>query len=331
LNILSGLYGRVVEGSRARYAHHPERRRNLRSPVICVGNLTVGGSGKTPVVATLARLLQAAGRRPAVLTRGYKRQSSDDGAVVVSDGVRVLVPTRASGDEAQMLGRTLHGIPVLVCADRHLAGRLAEEKFSADVALLDDGFQHWQLARDVDLLLVSPADLTETLLPFGRLREPLTAARAADALLVPGDAEEVARVAEVLGHPRVFQVVVHYERAVHVGSSNRAVGAPRAAVAMAAIARPQRFFDGAAVAGWDVRRTLSYRDHHWFSAADVKKAVAAASGSGAEVILTTEKDAVRLEGLVGDANPLWAFLPIRVSIEPADRFRDWLLSRVAGR
>src|SRR5687768_14277849 len=162
---------------RAWYARHPEARRRLSSPVISVGNLAVGGSGKTPVVAMLARWLVSRGERPAILTRGYGRRHAADGVLVVSDRDRVIEPVARSGDEPQMLARALAGVPVLVSSNRYLAGRLAEGRFDCTVHLLDDGFQHFALERDVDLLLVSRDDLDDTVLPGGRLREPLEAAR----------------------------------------------------------------------------------------------------------------------------------------------------------
>ena len=167
MSLLSGAYGRAARLRRAWYGGRPRRIRQLAQPVISVGNLTVGGSGKTPVVAALARLLIAVGERPAILTRGYGRRRGADGVVVVSSGHEVLVPTLQSGDEPQMLARALPGVPVLVSGDRHLAGRLAERTFGCTVHLLDDGFQHVQLARDVDLLVISTADLDERLLPWG--------------------------------------------------------------------------------------------------------------------------------------------------------------------
>ena len=119
--------------------------------------------------------------------------------LVVSDGRRVFEPVERSGDEPQLLARTLPGVPVLVCPDRHLAGVLAERRFGATVILLDDGFQHLELERDLDLLMVRPEDLREELLPHGRLREPLGAASAAHAIIVPGSVDETALVAATMG------------------------------------------------------------------------------------------------------------------------------------
>jgi tetraacyldisaccharide 4'-kinase len=189
LNPFGAVYGRVADLRRQWYARHPERRRTLGVPVISVGNLVVGGSGKTPVTAALAQLLLNSGERPAILSRGYRRRTRPDDVVVVSDGVSVLTSVRESGDEPQMLARSLHGIPVVVCARRYRAGELAVSRFGSTVLVLDDGFQHLELARDADLLIVSPDDLHEQVLPGGSLREPLDAGRTADAVLVPSAAE----------------------------------------------------------------------------------------------------------------------------------------------
>ena len=335
MNILSGLYGRVMELSRATY-ERPGRQRQLSVPVISVGNVAAGGSGKTPIVAALARLLRDSGRRPAILSRGYARRVSADGVVVVSDGASVLQPVQASGDEPQMLARALPGVRVLVCADRHLAGRLAEDRLGADVCILDDGFQHWQLARDVDLVLVGAADVSDRLLPAGRLREPVASARRADAVLAPE--EEVAVVAGALNGVLPAQTLFQVRRMYPAARLLRPFGAPatfsavqggnRTAVAVAGIARPERFYAAAEAQGWDLREKLAFRDHHWFSAGDVARVETAADAAGAATILTTEKDAVRLESLV--TSERWAYLPMEVAIEPADAFRDWLLSRIRG-
>src|SRR4029079_6398281 len=184
LNPLSSVYGAAATLRRRWYARDAGRRRRLGRPVISVGNLRVGGSGKTPVVAYLARLLLEWGEQPVVLTRGYARKIPRDGVTVGSDRSSVLADLSTAGDEPLMLARALAGVPVLVSADRYLSGVLSERRFDDSVHLLDDGFQHLELERDVDLLLLSEEDLTDRPLPGGRLRERLEAARHADAALV---------------------------------------------------------------------------------------------------------------------------------------------------
>ena len=308
---------------RAWYEKRPDARRRLGRPVISIGNLVVGGSGKTPLVATVVRMLCDRGERPSVLSRGYGRRHPVDGVLVVSDGRQVLASVERSGDEPQMLARTLPGVPVLVSPDRYLAGQLAERQFGCTVHVLDDGFQHVQLARDLDLLLVSRADLDEHVLPAGRLREPLSAARAADALIVTGTDEDAASVAGTIGHHTVFRAVASHG-AVRPLDASRPLAAGRRVVAVAAIARPQRFFDALRAAGFDVTRELVFRDHHWFTQRDLASIEGAATDTKADLIVTTDKDAVRLETVRG----AWAVLPIEVLIQPAARFSDWLVDRL---
>jgi tetraacyldisaccharide 4'-kinase len=358
LSVLTTAYSGVARARRSWYTRRPHLRRNLGHPVVSVGNLVVGGSGKTPVVAAISRLLVGAGHRPAVLSRGYGRRRPGRGVVVVSDGARVLEPVERSGDEPQMLARMLPGVPVLVAGDRYMAGRLAESRLGATVLILDDGFQHVQLARDVDLLLVSPGDLGERVIPSGRLREPLDAAGAADALLVPGSPDDAVRVAAALGVDIAFALEARFgpvrpldagtlvpwnrdeldrSRSAAPGSQGATTGSigrgpasltpefTRAArvVAVAGIARPERFFDALARQGLEVARAMPFRDHHWFSAGDLARIDALAGELGAALVVTTEKDAVRIGARAG-----WAALPMDVAIEPAAAFRSWLEGRL---
>jgi tetraacyldisaccharide 4'-kinase len=330
LSALEALYGRMARLRRAWYTNRPHRRRQLQRPVVSVGNLVVGGSGKTPVVAALARMLLDMGERPAVLSRGYGRRRSADGVVVVSDGSRVLEPVESSGDEPHMLARALRGVPVLVSPDRYLAGRLAEKHFGCTVLLLDDGYQHVQLDRDLDLLLVAPGDLAERVLPWGPLREPLDAAHGADALLVPASLEEAGRVATALGVRRVFGVTIQYDppRPLDPRGETPSSIAGRRLVAVAAIARPRRFFDAVRARGGDLVHELEFPDHHWFTAADVERASRVARDAHAEFIVTTEKDAVRLDGIGSDVP--WVALPMSVVIEPRALFEEWLRGRLTA-
>ena len=315
---LSGLYGRVTRARRRWYDARPERRRRLDVPVISVGNLVSGGSGKTPVVAAIARLLQAHGERPAILSRGYGRKEHPAGVLVVSDGQHANEPVWRTGDEPLMLARALPGVSVLVCPDRYTAGRVAVGALGATVCLLDDGFQHIQLARDIDLLLVSMDDLVEPLLPFGHLREPVDAGQLADAVLVPGSHENVWRVAGAIGLEVAFQTVPRY-RLDGVAPGTRVV-------AVAGIARPHRFIESLRTFPCEIVAERLFRDHHWYTAQDLGAIRAVAVERGASMVVTTAKDAVRLSadtlGL-----PI-AVLDLEVSIEPAPVFENWLLSHL---
>jgi tetraacyldisaccharide 4'-kinase len=323
------MYGRAARFRRAWYGRHPDRVRRLAQPVVSVGNLVVGGSGKTPVVAAIARLLLAVGERPVILSRGYGRRRRADGVVVVSDGRCPQVPAEQSGDEPQMLARTLTGVPVLVSPDRYLAGCLAERRFGCTVHILDDGFQHLQLARDVNLLVMSRRDIDESVLPAGRLREPLDAARAADALLVTGEEHEAEIMASSIGVTPAFRVLARQgEPRFLLDGHARSTG--RRVVAVAGIARPSRFFDALRADGWDVAREMVFRDHHWFSHRELAAIGRAAADERADLIVTTEKDAARLgaQDVAGSSIP-WAAVPLQISIEPAS-FLPWLQKKMGS-
>jgi len=327
---MSAAYAAAAAWRRSWYARDPSRRKRLARPVISVGNLRVGGSGKTPMVAYLARLLVERGERPAVLTRGYARRVVRDGVTVVSDGRTIRAGLDEAGDEPLMLARSLPGVAVLVGADRHLSGTLAERRLGATVHLLDDGFQHLALARDVDLLLVGEEDLNERALPGGRLREAIAAASVADAALVTAGYDTAAeRIGRALSVPTVFRVTRAIGAPRMVAEPRDSVVVPPASRVFIAtgIARPDRFIADAVAVGWDVKGTLTFRDHHPFDTRDVKRIAAAAKAVAASIVLTTEKDAVRFGVLpLGDL-PI-ASVPLITAIEPSDRFADWLFQRV---
>jgi tetraacyldisaccharide 4'-kinase len=301
-------------------------------PVISVGNLAMGGRGKTPVVAHLARLLVEAGERPGILSRGYKRNRPEDGVVVVSDGARLWADLDRAGDEPLLLARLVPGAAVLVCRSRAIGAAHAERAFGVTVHLLDDGFQHRQLARDLDIVIVSPADLAGRRLPFGRLRSPVRAIGRADAVIVDGASAE-ATASALAPYLRPGRTPVFTLR--------RTLGAPRLleprdvaidpavpVVAAAGIAGPERFGAALAQAGWSVARLLRFADHHAYSRRDLARIAAALRETGAQLVLTTEKDAMRLLPL----RPLpmaVAAVPLTVAIEPEYRFHEWLLQRLA--
>lgn len=307
--------------------------KRLARPVVSVGNLRVGGSGKTPMAAHLARLLAAAGEVPAILSRGYGRTDAEPGVTVVSDGLRLRADLARAGDEPLLLARQLPGVRVLVCEDRYLAGKVAERHLGATVHILDDGFQHFQLARDVDLLIVDLGDVNRPrTLPGGRLREPLSAARAADALLVTGaeGPEGVAAVAERLGVERGFAMLREVEPPVEETLAGPRPLEPGARViVVSGIAQPDRFLTEARESTVEVAGHLAFGDHHSYSMADIDRVASVAASVGAAVVLTTEKDYVRLLPL----RP-WPFRvavrPMSVHIEPAEPFTTWLLSRCRG-
>jgi tetraacyldisaccharide 4'-kinase len=318
--VLSTLYAAVARRRREYYAARPHLRRRLRRPVISVGNLAVGGRGKTPLVAALARILMDAGERPSILSRGYARRRSEDGVVVVRDPEGMRADVDRAGDEPFMLARQLPGTTVLSSADRYLAGRVAERHFDATVHLLDDGFQHLQLDRDIDLVIVGPDDVERPVtLPAGRLREPLDALIAADAILTTDDRVNVDAAGAEIPTFRLRRQIGDLQ------------GAERSAplFAIAGIAGPQRFFDDVRAAGYDVRGTAAFRDHHPYTPRDVDRIADAARACGAAAIVTTEKDYVRLLRFRPFAMPV-AFVALTMEPDPLHDFRRWLAASLAA-
>lgn len=312
--MFSATYAAIVRRRRERYAARPDLRRRLRRPVISVGNLAVGGRGKTPMAATLARLLLAMGERPAILSRGYGRRVAPDGVVVVRDPDGIRADLDRAGDEPLMLARQLPGASVLASPDRYLAGRLAEHHLGATVHILDDGFQHLALDRDIDIVMVAREDVARPLtLPSGRLREPLDVLIAADAIIALDDDVEI----------RDNQAGIPVFRARRDMAAPAGIDASQPVFAAAGIAHPERFFGAISVAGWTLAGTRAYRDHHRYSARDVAGLCADALATGAAAILTTEKDYVRLRPFRPFPLPIgWA--PFTMEPHPLAEFRRWL-------
>ncbi|MEW5981512.1 MAG: tetraacyldisaccharide 4'-kinase [Acidobacteriota bacterium] len=330
--MLSALYAELARARRDRF-QRPGCRRRLRRPVVSVGNLSVGGRGKTPVVAHVAAVLSGMGERPAILSRGYGRRDRADGVVVVHDGTTIRAGLDQAGDEPLMLARRSDKTPVLVCPNRYLAGRLAELHLGATVHVLDDGFQHLPLERSVDLLIVSHADLDDPrTLPAGRLREPLAAAAQADAVLTEaGGPEGAEKVAARLGVARAFEMARHLQLPRRWDALPE--GAPlepgTRLLAVAGIARPERFFADLQELGLDIAGTVAFRDHHAFGADDIVAIVERARVNRASAIVTTEKDLMRLLPHRPFSMPV-AWVPLSVTLEPAGRFQAWLAERLAA-
>ena len=305
-------------------------RARLASPVVSVGNLGVGGSGKTPIVARVAEILRDAGEPVAVLSRGYGGRFRG-AALVVSDGTTVLASADEAGDEPVMLARALPGVVVAVGRRRDAVGRAVEARFGRHVHVLDDGFQHLRLERDLDLVCLDVRDLEDRPMPAGRLRERPSALARADLVLLTrleaASEGELRAIEGRLGPQRTIRV------ARHVAGWRTLDGAPVASPAraflLAAIARPERFCSDVAAAGAVVVGRALFRDHHRFRPGDLARVAAEARRAGADAIATTAKDAVRL----GDAPALGlpvAVLAIAAHVADEVRLRARLLA-AAGR
>ena len=288
LRPLAPVYATITALRNSVYDRNLLRPSRLPATVLSVGNLSTGGTGKTPFVAALASLLTASGRSPIILSRGYGRVSS------VVERVDPRGSAQQFGDEPLLLARD---VPVFVGADRYRAGLLAAQQFPvtpATVFLLDDGFQHRQLHRDIDIVLLSADDLTDETLPSGNLREPLASlSRAHILVLREHDASRAQEFLARFHRPSCGRPVVW---TVHRALDLSALPAdPGPCLAFAGIARPRDFFDSLRAQGLALPAALSFPDHHNYSFADITRILATLKLASAWTLLTTEKDLVRLE------------------------------------
>ncbi len=284
--------------------------RRLRWPVVSVGNLSAGGAGKTPLTIALAKALTARDVQVDVLSRGYGRRSALPLLVEIGGTAEEF------GDEPLVIAREAQ-VPVYVAAERYEAGLLAERRSAlsgSGLHLLDDGFQHRQLARDVDILLLSSADLNDHLLPAGNLREALRAAERAYVIAIPADEPEVADWVKSRGWKGT---VWRVRRRMDVPQVDGPV------VAFCGIARPDQFFRGLEAAGLRLAARFVFPDHHCYTAGDLERVKSEAKKAGATALLTTEKDRVRL-GAMTASLPILT-VPLRIEIESEQAAIDWLI------
>ncbi len=287
MNPLTGFYSAATALRNTLFDRGVLQSRRLERPVISVGNLAVGGSGKTPFVIALGELLQARSIRFDVLSRGYGRKTR---------GVLIVDPEGKAadfGDEPLLIARRL-GVPVIVGESRYEAGQVAERKFQSQLHILDDGFQHRSLARNFDIVLTTERDFDDRLLPSGRLREPLSSLRRADAVVLPAGL--------AADHPALSQKPIwRIKRDQVLPNLPPALFSP---ILFCGIARPEQFFAQVRAAGVTPAAEIEFRDHHAYDGNDITQLLAMRSKLGAGGFLTTEKDAVNLGVLQEKFKPL---------------------------
>jgi tetraacyldisaccharide 4'-kinase len=311
MNHLSGIFGGAVAVRNSLYDRRWLKIHKLAKPVVSVGNISVGGSGKTPFVIALGELLKERGITFDILSRGYGRGSK---AVLVVNPEGTALDF---GDEPLLMARKLH-VPVVVGADRYQAGLLAEKKFSSQLHLLDDGFQHRRLHRDCDIVMLPEADLHDTLLPVGRLREPQASLDRADVLVVdPG-----VNIPERFAGKQIWNV----SRTLDLpATSGRAL-------AFCGIARPDQFFAQLRSLPVEVVETYAFADHHRYSSSDIQLLFAKKKQSQAEHFITTEKDEVNLRACaLADQLGSVRIARLNTALENPDKAVLWLISTLERR
>lgn len=331
---LARIYGSVVRVRAALYQRGWLPQRRLPCRVVSIGNLTVGGTGKTPVVIALANMLRTQGKRVAVLSRGYRRRRGM-AQLLISDGRTILADPAEAGDEPSLIAQRCPGVVVAVGADRFRLGRWVLRRFPVDYVLLDDGFQHLGLYRDVDLLLVdasAPNDLA-ALVPAGRLREPLGAAARASAVLLTrtdsGSLSVLERLATATGKP-LSPILVGFRSEALISVCTGAVQpvdtlSGKATIVFSGIANASSFRRMVVGHGAKLCDELVFPDHHAYTERDLDRIRSRAADCGAEIIVTTEKDAVKVAPLAGADERFWALRLQTDILEGRERLERLLL------
>ncbi len=311
LTPLATAYGVVMRARAALYCTGTLASHKIEAPVISVGNITTGGSGKTPLVEWIARRLYREGRRTCVLTRGYGR-TDPQRRIVVSDGENILANVRVGGDEPYLLAENLRGVAAVISdRNRVAAARWALKNLRVDTFILDDGFQHLRIKRDLDVVTIDATNPFGggNLLPQGRLREPLKSLARADCIIITRadlitNAEVLrARVRELSGGRTVL---LSKTRTTHIypllaskekSSPDAKLSLPQPLAAFCALGNPQAFYAQLSRDQCVLSYTRSFRDHHAYTQKDVDALTNEAVASGAQALVTTAKDAVKLRAL----------------------------------
>ena len=339
LSAAAAAYRAALTARSASYRIGLLSTRGLPVPVISVGNVTMGGSGKTPLAEVVVLALREMGARPAVLSRGYGRRTC--GVRIVADGGGVRLGTRDGGDEPALLAEHLPGVPIVVGESRYEAGVVAVETCFADALVLDDGFQHRTLTKDLEIVVVSGSDPwgNGRLFPRGSLREPLSALKRAGLVVVtnPPTAAATSEIAHVLRLRAPAATVLSgayrptsLRRGDYVRTAEPEGLTGRKVLILAGLAAPRGFVATAMGLGAEVAGLAEFPDHHWYTPGDLARVAARVSETGAEAVLTTEKDWVRLREMsLGDV-PFWV-LSVRLDLG-ADRVAlDQVLSETLRR
>ncbi|MFQ5827993.1 MAG: tetraacyldisaccharide 4'-kinase [Candidatus Methylomirabilia bacterium] len=298
------------------------KTRQLPCPVISIGNLTVGGTGKTPATEFTVRTLKECGLRPGIVSRGYGRRTR--GSLIVADPNGIRVEPAQAGDEPFLLASRLPGTPVVVGENRYEAARLCVERLGVQALVLDDAFQHRTLRKDLEIVLVSSHWPWGNghLFPRGSLREPLGALARAHLVVVtgPSDGRDLPMISQTVSakNPDCAVVTARYEPVECWEARSKARQSPAALrgvrlYAFAGIARPENFVGTLEELGMSVAGFTEFPDHHWYRAKELEALAQEATAKGAGLLITTEKDAIRCLGLALPDTPLWT-LAVRLAL-----------------
>jgi tetraacyldisaccharide 4'-kinase len=328
LSPVSLSYGFIQQIHAFLYKSGLWRARRSRLPIVSVGNIVMGGSGKTPMTVLLAESLIKYGFKPAILSRGYGGSNRSQVLTVsLGDGSGPLVPSEICGDEPFLMAKRLPDVPVLISRKRYFGAETALDDFGCNVGILDDGFQHLSLRRDVDIVMLNGNE--NSMFPVGNLREPVSALQRANVFVIADRVEESPAVLGNLENPLVFRSKVHLGRIVKLPSGKEfdiRELADTKVLLVSAIANPERFSESVVTAGGHFSKHIVYPDHHKLSDQELRGLL----DEKAEAILVTEKDAVKLPAwFTNEANVF--YLPISLLVDELDRFMDFVISKIRVR
>jgi tetraacyldisaccharide 4'-kinase len=333
---LGVLYGAVTRARLSLYRRGTFQSARLGRPVISVGNITTGGTGKSPLVEWVVKTLAAQDKKVCILTRGYGRDHPER-LVVVSDGERVLASPADAGDEPFLLATNLLGTAAVISsADRWAAGKKAIELFGVDCFVLDDGFQHLRLARDLNIVTI---DATNPwggghLLPYGRLREPRKGLSRADCVVITRcdqmeSLDELrAELVSLIGQRPLFESRMQTKRVVPLKNPPETISPVQPVAAFCAVGNPQSFFNHLKRDGYDVVLQKDFWDHHVYSQKEIDSLIDGAKAAGANSLITTAKDAVKLQSK-SFSMPCYV-LEIEPRIENAEALARLVLNATCG-
>ena len=319
------------------YSMGLRKRYRLGVPVISVGNITFGGTGKTPAVQTICRMLIDQGKKVVILSRGHG--GSLKGSMIVSDGCNILTDSSEAGDEPMLLASTLPGVPVVVGKDRRDSGRLACREFDPDVILLDDGLQYWQLHRDLDIAVLDASKPFGSgfVMPMGDLRESVSGLRRAEVVLLTNTtgidearyAKIVESVSKLTSHSNIYRSA-HKPLCFKNADNGETIALDwirgRKIVAFCGIGKPSAFIDMLESLGASVARSIVFPDHYRYTVEDITRITGEYKQCGVEAIVTTEKDIARLDK--SNTIPDLIALSIELEIYERQKFTEHVSSRI---
>lgn len=314
LLFFSFLYGIILKKRSFFYTAGLLKNRLLNAKVISVGNLTVGGTGKTPMVISIAEILIRNNKKSAILSRGYKSKGEGN-LKIVSDGKEIKLDPVSAGDEPYLMAERLKNVPVLICPNRYESGRYAVENLGADTIILDDGFQNLSIKKDIDILLIDAMNPFGSgyLLPRGILREPLSAIKRANIIIItkadyPENISDIIETVRLYNpHAPVFKAIYKPSELVNIATVRREninILKNKSVTIFSGIANPLSFSYLIKNTGADITEEFIFNDHHFYTKNEIDKIKL--SDKKADMIITTEKDAVKIKSLIKEDINIWA-------------------------